>query len=136
MSGGAEEYVAAYINDRKSNTLEQKASKLANGQKKYKNEYKFTANTSFTTNKNIYGDAIYETSTGDGGNAWYNEGCNYPYQEDLFESYPIFTRGGRPEGGNNPGIFSYNCAMGDGYEIENNKYEYYYSFRTTIVVLQ
>ena len=104
MSGGAMEYVAAYVNNGKS-TLTRYGESLVNGDSKTKNVYSKGSSDdrehNYIANSEKYGDAVYETSEdGDGddrnGTSWYNNNSDYP-----FGSYPFYYRGG-----NNSGSYS------------------------------
>ena len=65
MSGGAYEYVAAYLNNGNSN-LKKYGQGLVNGDAKTKNVYSKGSSDSqvnnYSVNSGKYGDAIYETS--------------------------------------------------------------------------
>ena len=93
MSGGAYEYVAAYVNNGNSN-LTQNGSSLYNGASYTKDVYVSSGDTSegnYNAASGKYGDAIYETSfMGNGGpNAWYGDIAAFPCT-----SYAFFIRGG------------------------------------------
>ena len=112
MSGGAMEYVAAYVNNGKS-TLTRYGESLVNGDSKTKNVYSKGSSDdrehNYIANSEKYGDAVYETSEdGDGddrnGTSWYNNNSDYP-----FGSYPFYYRGG-----NNSGSYSLFYFNGDG----------------------
>ena len=99
MSGGASEYVAAYVNNENS-YLTTYGEKLVNANEKYKDVYQATSTSGTdsqldnynlsTPIKGKYGEAVYETSNGyTGSKAWYSDGSNFPYSDK-----PFFTRGG------------------------------------------
>ena len=93
MSGGAYEYVAAYVNNGNSN-LTQNGFSLYNGASYTKDVYVSSGDTSegnYNAASGKYGDAIYETSfMGTGGpNAWYGDIAAFPCT-----SYAFFIRGG------------------------------------------
>ena len=111
MSGGAYEYVAAYVNNGNS-SLTSYGSSLVNGDAKTKNVYSQTGTDSkinnYNTNAGEYGDAIYETSTrGEGETSWYNDLSGFPNTSSSF-----FTRGGYYENDFHAGIFVFNGSNG------------------------
>ncbi len=90
MNGGADEFVAAYINN----------DKLSNGQSvknapnHYKNVYSIgssdTAQLNYEINKNKFGDAIFETSSSySENNSWFQNSSSMPTLNDAW-----FSRGG------------------------------------------
>ena len=126
MSGGAWEYVAAYVNNGNSN-LTSYGSSLVNGDAKTKNVYSKASSDSYENNYNAnsskYGDAVYETSTsGSGSTSWYGD---YSYFPDT--STPFFLRGGDFNGGTSAGVFSF--FYGNGNSLSNG------SFRPVLVAL-
>ena len=114
MSGGAWEYVAAYVNNGNSN-LTNYGSSLVNGDAKTKNVYSKGSSDSrdnnYSANSGKYGDAVYETSAN--GNAssssWYGDYSNFPYTRN-----PFFLRGCYYDGGTSAGVFSFNGDNGNG----------------------
>lgn len=92
MSGGAHEFVAAYVNNGHSNLTNYGLS-LINAPAKYKNVYVSLGDTrsgNYEVNKNIYGDAIYETSSSYvNATTWYRENTYMPYSE-----FPWFSHDG------------------------------------------
>ena len=125
MNGGAWEYVAAYIDNSTTNY----GLSLINGENKTKNVYiKATADNiidNYNKNKNIYGDAIYETSNNviDPWNkGWYSDYTAFP--ENAF---PFFIRGGSRSYSSEAGIFCFNRHLGDS---SNN-----FSFRPVLIIL-
>ena len=126
MSGGAWEYVAAYVNNGNGN-LTNYGSSLVNGDPKTKNVYTKARTDSYENNyqqnKGVYGDAVYETSTsGSGTTSWYSDYSIFPYS-----SNPFFLRGGYYNNGSGAGVFCfiYNDGGGNGD----------YSFRPVLVAL-
>ena len=94
MSGGAWEYVAAYVNNGDGN-LTKYGSSLVNGEPKTKNVYgkgnSDTPTKNYSANSGVYGDAVYETSTnGEESTSWYDDDSYFP---DT--SVPFILRGGR-----------------------------------------
>ena len=126
MSGGAFEYVAAYVNNGNAN-LTNYGSSLVNGDPKNKNVYSQTGTDSntnnYNTNKGVYGDAVYETSTsGSGTTSWYSDSSYFPNANS-----PFFVRGGYYVGGSVAGVFFFSSNNGDG---SSN-----YSFRPVLVAI-
>ena len=126
MSGGAWEYVAAYVDNGNGN-LTSYGKSLVNGDPKNKNVYSQTGTDSntnnYNTNKGVYGDAVYETSTsGSGTTSWYSDYSYFPYTGD-----PFFKRGGGFSNGSNAGVFFFYYYNGGGYSN--------YSFRPALVAL-
>ena len=114
MSGGAWEYVAAYVNNGNGN-LTNYGSSLVNGDPKTKNVYTKASTDSYENNyqqnKGVYGDAVYETSTsGSGTTSWYGDYSNFP-----FTSYPFFYRGGSCNSGSSAGVFYFYYGNGNGH---------------------
>ena len=106
MSGGAWEYVAAYVNNGNGN-LTNYGSSLVNGDPKTKNVYTKASTDSYENNyqqnKGVYGDAVYETSTsGSGTTSWYGDYSNFPYTD-----WPFFSRGGDYANGSVAGVFCF-----------------------------
>ena len=127
MSGGAWEYVAAYVNNGNSN-LTNYGSSLVNGDAKTKNVYSKGSSDSrdnnYSANSGKYGDAVYETSANgnSSSSSWYGDYSYFPNT-----SYPFFVRGGLSDNGTNAGVFCFNVNSGDGYSD--------YSFRPVLVAL-
>ena len=126
MSGGAWEYVAAYVNNGNSN-LTSYGSSLVNGDAKTKNVYSKGSSDSrdnnYSANSGKYGDAVYETSTnGIGITSWYGDCSVFP---DT--SNPFFERGGYFSYGAFAGVFCF--GNGDGASDGNR------SFRPVLVAL-
>ena len=104
MSGGAWEYVAAYVNNGNS-SLTSYGSSLVNGDAKTKNVYSkastYNATNNYNANSSKYGDAVYETSTsGSGSTSWYGDYSDFPNAGG-----PFFQRGGHYTGGTDEGVF-------------------------------
>ena len=127
MSGGAWEYVAAYVNNGNSN-LTNYGSSLVNGDAKTKNVYSKGSSDSrdnnYSANSGKYGDAVYETSAnGNSSNSsWYGDYSDFPSS-----SNPFFGRGGYYDGGTDAGVFYFADGSGNSSGI--------YSFRPVLVAL-
>ena len=127
MSGGAWEYVAAYVNNGNSN-LTNYGSSLVNGDAKTKNVYSKGSSDSrdnnYSANSGKYGDAVYETSANgnSSSSSWYGDYSYFPYTSD-----PFFLRGGYYIYGTNAGVFSFDYNNGGSFS--------YYSFRPVLVAL-
>ena len=127
MSGGAWEYVAAYVNNGNSN-LTSYGSSLVNGDAKTKNVYSKGSSDSrdnnYSANSGKYGDAVYETSANgnSSSSSWYGD---YSYFPDT--SIPFFERGGGYDYGTDAGVFYF--GGNNGY---SNSYN---SFRPVLVAL-
>ena len=126
MSGGAWEYVAAYVNNGNSN-LTSYGSSLVNGDAKTKNVYSKASSDNNTNNYNAnsgkYGDAVYETSAnGNSSNgSWYGDYSYFPYSGG-----PFFERGGYYGSGADAGVFAFGYVGGSYSNI---------SFRPVLVAL-
>ena len=105
MSGGAWEYVAAYVNNGNS-SLTSYGSSLVNGEAKTKNVYSKGSSDSrdnnYSANSGKYGDAVYETSAnGNSSNgSWYGDYSYFPSTGN-----PFFVRGGVYNIGTYAGVF-------------------------------
>ena len=127
MSGGAWEYVAAYVNNGNSN-LTSYGSSLVNGDAKTKNVYSKGSSDSrdnnYSANSGKYGDAVYETSANgnSSSSSWYGDCSYFPYS-----STPFFVRGGYYADGTHAGVFYFSNDGGDSHS--------YYSFRPVLVAL-
>ena len=127
MSGGAWEYVAAYVNNGNSN-LTNYGSSLVNGDAKTKNVYSKGSSDSrdnnYSANSGKYGDAVYETSANgnSSSSSWYGDYSNFPNT-----SSPFFLRGGYYSNGTSAGVFCF-------YHDSGNSYSYD-SFRPVLVAL-
>ena len=129
MSGGAWEYVAAYVNNGHSN-LTTYGSSLVNAEAKYKDVYSKGSSDSYSNNYAVstpanghYGDAVWETSnSGTSTNSWYSDCSDFPYT-----SFPFFLRGGSYYVVTTAGVFVFSYNTGDG--------DSYHSFRVVVPVL-
>ncbi len=127
MSGGAWEYVAAYVNNGNSN-LTNYGSSLVNGDAKTKNVYSKGSSDSrdnnYSANSGKYGDAVYETSANgnSSSSSWYGDYSHFPHTH-----WPFFYRGGNFSNGTNAGVFCFNYYNGGSYSS--------YSFRPVLVAL-
>ena len=114
MSGGAWEYVAAYVNNGNTNLTKYGASLVNSSDARTKNVYTKASSDSYENNyqqnKGVYGDAVYETSTsGNGTTSWYSDYSNFPYAD-----WPFFFRGGHCSNGSYAGVFSFDNGYGNG----------------------
>ena len=95
MSGGAWEYIAAYVKNGHDNLTKNGASLANSNDAKTKNVYSTGSSDSYENNYNAnsgkYGDVVYETSkNGDASNSsWYGDYSYFPNR-----SSPFFSRGG------------------------------------------
>ena len=126
MSGGAWEYVAAYVNNGNSN-LTTYGKSLVNGDAKTKNIYTTGGSDgdemNYNANSSKYGDAVYETSrSGIGTTSWYGDYSYFPST-----GWPFFYRGGSYDNGTGAGEFFFNYSIGYGFDFS--------SFRPVLVVL-
>ena len=127
MSGGAWEYVAAYVNNGNTNLTKYGASLVNSSDARTKNVYTKASSDSYENNyqqnKGVYGDAVYETSTsGNGTTSWYSDYSYFPYT-----SIPFLSRGGYYDNGSNAGVFCFSNFAGVG---SSNR-----SFRPVLVAL-
>ena len=124
MSGGAWEYVAAYVNNSytqsggNSYTYAQSLIDSVNaGNTKYADVYSIGSSDSYSNNYTAsdpststghYGDAVWETSSsGTSTNSWYSDYSYFPYT-----SWPFFHRGGYYYGETNAGVFYFHYYNG------------------------
>ena len=127
MSGGAWEYVAAYVNNGNSN-LTSYGSSLVNGDAKTKNVYSKGSSDSrdnnYSANSGKYGDAVYETSANgnSSSSSWYGDYSYFPHT-----SSPFFLRGGAYGNGTSAGVFYFFLSVGN----SNSNF----SFRPVLVAL-
>ena len=129
MSGGAWEYVAAYVNNGHSN-LTTYGSSLVNAEAKYKDVYSKGSSDSYSNNYAVstpanghYGDAVWETSnSGTSTNSWYSDYSYFPSTGN-----PFFIRGGVCSDVTYAGVFCFNYLTG-----YNGSYG---SFRVVVPVL-
>ena len=114
MSGGAWEYVAGYVNNGNSSLTSYGSSLVNSTDAKTKNVYSVGGSDSQSNNYNanagVYGDAVYETSSGtyngsgtSTNQSWYGDYSNFPYS-----SAPFFIRGGIFNDGSDAGVFFFN----------------------------
>ena len=114
MSGGAWEYVAAYVNNGNSSLTSYGNSLYTSTDSKTKNVYAKGSSDSrdnnYSANAGVYGDAVYETSTsGSGTTSWYSDYSNFPYTIG-----PFFSRGGYYDNGSVAGVFYFDSYSGSG----------------------
>ena len=107
MSGGAWEYVAAYVDNGNSSLTSYGNSLYKNTDTKTKNVYTKASTDNNTNNYNQnaskYGDAVYETSTsGNGSTSWYSDYSNF-----SSASTPFFGRGGYCENSTGAGVLAF-----------------------------
>lgn len=120
ISGGAWEYVAAYVNNGHDN-IDTYGSELVNtgkyvevyrastndGSDNRETNYSYaqpSAGLSIDATSGYFGDAIWETSnTYSDGNSWYEDSSIFPYS-----IYPFFVRGGRYNSATGAGVFGFN----------------------------
>lgn len=135
MNGGTWEVVAGYVNNG-SSSLTSYGNELLEAPEKHKNVYTaYNSNGEIITSgtddqyksyeglKNIYGDAVWETSStaNNINGAWYND---YSYCPCL--NLPFFARGGYNAYASSSGIFYFTDSYGlDSIDI---------SFRPSVVV--
>jgi len=110
MNGGKYEYVAAYVNNGHSN-LTTYGSNIVGADLKYKDFYEVgspeNAQNNYEASKDIYGDAIWETSkSGTGLTSWHTAYSSFVYSDN-----PWLIRGGGA-GVSAAGVFSFNHRNG------------------------
>ena len=125
MSGGAWEYVAAYVNNGNSSLTGYGNSLYTSTDSKTKNVYAKGSSdnnsSNYSANAGVYGDAVYETSaSGSGSTSWYGDCSYFPGS-----SYPFFYRGGGYSDGSSAGVFYFGWDVG--FSHSN------YSFRPVLV---
>ena len=112
MSGGAYEYVAAYVNNGDS-SLTTYGRNLVNAAAKYKEVYSVGSSDSQSNNyaaaSSKYGDAVYETSSsGTRTTSWYLDSSAFPNV-----NAPFFIRGGYySSSGSGAGVFYFGHTNG------------------------
>ena len=114
MSGGAWEYVAAYVNNGNSSLTSYGNSLYTSTDSKTKNVYAKGSSdnnsSNYSANAGVYGDTVYETSAN--GNtingSWYGDYSNFP---DT--SFPFFIRGGFYSDGSGAGVFYFDRDTGN-----------------------
>ena len=110
MSGGAYEYTASYLNNGHTNLTTYGLNLINTSNIRDKQTYSSTVSdgnaaslADYELNKEIYGDAVYETFTNCYTNAsWCNDFSYFPG-----EIYTFFTFGGYVNQGSNSGIFNF-----------------------------
>ena len=121
MSGGAWDYLAAYVDNGHEN-LTLYGLNLINADKKYKdikdiyqasstsgNDDQSTNYSYSTPTNGKYGDAIYETSNSyQDSNSWYSDTSSYPYSTN-----PFFFRGGSYPADSRVGLFYFSKDSGN-----------------------
>ena len=112
MSGGAWEYVAAYVNNGNSNLTSYGNSLYTSTDAKTKNVYAKGSSdndsSNYSANAGVYGDAVYETSSnGSETMSWYSDSSHFP---DT--SNPFLLRGGYYNDYFYAGVFSFNILDG------------------------
>ena len=125
MSGGAWEYVAAYVNNGNSSLTGYGNSLYTSTDSKTKNVYAKGSSdnnsSNYSANAGVYGDTVYETSaSGSGSTSWYGDCSYFPGS-----SYPFFYRGGGYSDGSSAGVFYFGWDVG--FSHSN------YSFRPVLV---
>jgi len=111
MSGGAYEYVAAYV-DNGNSSLTTYGSNLVNGASKYKDVYPMgttdTQANNYATWSSIKGDAVYETSSSaSGATNWDGD-----YSNATYSNRPFFDRGGYCNDTSITGVFRFGSHTG------------------------
>ena len=130
MSGGAWEYVAAYVDNGNGNLTTYGNSLYTSTDAKTKNVYTKASTDNNTNNYNqnsgAYGDAVYETSLkGNSSNgSWYGDFSSFPWG-----NFPFFSRGGYYDSNLFAGMFAF--ADDDSGGSANS----YVSFRPVLIVL-
>lgn len=126
LNGCSYEYVAAYV-DNADTALETNAQTLyttapAKHKDVYTKDLTDAASTNYSANSNIYGDAIYETSSSyEGSTSWYSSVSIMPAT-----SNPFFARGSHFNNNTNSGLFAF--------EAYNGTANTAYSFRISAVI--
>ena len=113
MSGGSWEYMASFL----ANGTNEYATTMKTKPPKYIEQYAGTGATesaedrqaNYEANTNVYGDAVYETSSkGDGTqSSWNGDYSYFPYL-----GYPFFTRGGSCGDTASAGVFCFDLNWG------------------------
>ena len=114
MSGGASEYVAAYVGSGNSN-----GSSLVSAPSRYKDIY---SSYIAPTSGGHYGDAVYETSSN--SSSWYSDTSIFPDSNG-----PFFQRGGHYNVDSDSGLFYF--SYDNGKDLYSN-----FSFRVVVPVLR
>ena len=117
MSGGAWEYMANYLGSFTENKFISDFLKI---EPKYQTPYAGTGSVddrikNYEANKEKYGDAIWETSSGLNAHSSWNGDCSYfPYAD-----YPFFLRGGAYTNGTDGGQFYFSNDKGGSYDNDS-----------------
>ena len=130
ISGGSYEYVAAYVNNGNSN-LTTYGSSLVNAASYMKDVYDMgsgdTRAANYAANSDVYGDAIYETSSGtyntsgdSNTQSWHGDYSGFPSSTS-----PFFPRGGGFGSGSYAGAFYFDNLNGGAHSV--------YGFRPVLV---
>ena len=114
MSGGAWEYVAAYV-DNGNDSLSSYAKSLTNAKSSarwtvdiYKKANSESQSANYSANNDKYGDAVWETSNNSTGtNSWFSDNSQFPYSGG-----PVFIRGGSCNNDSSAGLFYFVCVSG------------------------
>ena len=115
MAGSSWEYMASYLENATNNSF---ATNFKKFNLKYQTPYKGTGETSsiedktanYEANKEMYGDAVWETSNGaNGGNSWNGD---YSYFPSL--NVPFFLRGSSFHYNSGAGVFYFSIGTGGG----------------------
>ncbi len=133
MSGGAWEYVAAYVDNKNPSLTSYGNSLYTSTDAKTKNVYtagnEDTRLSHYNANTSKYGDAIYETSSGtynssgdSNQQSWIDDYSDFPYS-----SAPFFERGGNYSNTSGAGLFCFFSSYGDSFSSG--------SFRPVLVAL-
>ena len=111
MSGGSNEYVAAYVANNNEN-LTNYGSSLVDGANYTKDIYNSSGDTqlgNYNAAASKYGDTMFETSSlFRGSNSWYSDNSNFPYSVT-----PFFTRGANYGNTSGTGLFSFLSSVGN-----------------------
>ena len=118
MAGGSWEYMASFLTNGTTAYVTEMKTKPA----KYIDQYEGTGVTSsaadrqanYEANKDVYGDAVYETSEkGDGSqSSWNQDYSAFPYLTS-----PFFLRGGNYHHSTDAGVFYFGSAWGGSYDV-------------------
>ena len=124
MSGGAIEYVAAYVNNGDENLTTYGNTLVNETDTKYKDVYR-ASDTNGNDNRSVnysylqptastgyYGDALWETSSSySHANSWYSDSAYFPYMNT-----PFFVRGGNYNSTSSSGTFFFMQTVGAAYD--------------------
>ncbi len=125
MAGGAWEYVAGIYTDGASN--DDRSKLWDSNNLKYVDKYTNTTDSQSTSygNTDKYGDAVFETSSSGSSS---NGSWDSSYSYFPSSGYPVFSRGGRADGGSGSGVFAFSGGTGSA--------STYYSFRPVVLSSQ